>query len=161
MIDNRIAEFVRQYDRHTEEGNIHEAMKALGELHHACKELIVEVDEGAFYEEREKALDYLEFSASYLLDDGEEAGYRCKEVNLEPFCVKLADVAMVLSRPAPRPSRWVVLPFTSGSGKTMFRCGVCGRLSVTPDKACPDNWGCDRYTGYPPVGVKTTPKGFK
>lgn len=32
--------------------------------------------------------------------------------------------------------RWEVLEETSPSGRTLFRCGVCGRVSPTPDKRC-------------------------
>lgn len=34
---------------------------------------------------------------------------------------------------------WVTLPpgDTSPSGKTLFMCLVCGRISATPDKTCP------------------------
>lgn len=34
-------------------------------------------------------------------------------------------------------SRWQVLKETSASGKTMFRCLICKRVSPTPDKNCP------------------------
>lgn len=33
-------------------------------------------------------------------------------------------------------SRWVELYATSPSGKTLFVCRFCGRISPTPDKAC-------------------------
>lgn len=36
--------------------------------------------------------------------------------------------------------RWEVLAHTSPSGKTLFRCQLCGRESVGPDKWCPP--GC-------------------
>jgi rubrerythrin len=61
-------------------------------------------------------------------------------------------------------SRWFLLPFTSGSGKMLYRCGVCARLSHFPDKHCPDNYGCDEYDGdisKHPIGVNLPPEGFK
>lgn len=33
-------------------------------------------------------------------------------------------------------SRWIKLDETSPSGKTLFRCVICERVSPTPDKAC-------------------------
>lgn len=33
--------------------------------------------------------------------------------------------------------RWDTLEETSPSGKTLFKCRACGRVSPTPDKACP------------------------
>lgn len=33
-------------------------------------------------------------------------------------------------------SRWIKLDETSPSGKTLFRCVVCERVSPTPDKRC-------------------------
>ena len=33
-------------------------------------------------------------------------------------------------------ARWTILNETSPSGKTLFCCKVCGRISVTPDKGC-------------------------
>lgn len=50
-----------------------------------------------------------------------------------------------------RVSRWVTLEKTSPSGKTMFVCTVCGRMSVTPDKSCrtmadpEETWKCSSY----------------
>lgn len=44
--------------------------------------------------------------------------------------------------------RWVTLRRTSNSGKTLFVCTVCGRVSPTPDKECrtfedpEESWGC-------------------
>ena len=35
-------------------------------------------------------------------------------------------------------SRWVPLVATSPSGKTLFVCRMCGRMSPTPDKECKD-----------------------
>lgn len=98
---------------------------------------------------REEALEVLEIVRAEVRgpnDDGDpELGYS----DLWCWIRKLSDAGEVLAQPVPRNSRWVVLPFNSGSGKTLFRCGVCGRLSNTPDKRCPDKWGCDRYTGVP------------
>lgn len=34
-------------------------------------------------------------------------------------------------------SRWVPLYATTNSGKTLFVCIMCGRVSPTPDKTCP------------------------
>lgn len=45
-------------------------------------------------------------------------------------------------------TRWVRLVATSPSGKTLYVCTVCGRLSSTPDKACKtiedpeEKWQC-------------------
>jgi hypothetical protein len=41
--------------------------------------------------------------------------------------------------------RWEPIVRTSPSGKTLFVCLVCGRVSQTPDKACPpfENWTPD------------------
>ena len=41
-------------------------------------------------------------------------------------------------------SRWEYLEETSPSGKNLYRCVICGRISATPDKECktladPDN----------------------
>lgn len=33
-------------------------------------------------------------------------------------------------------SRWEMLSKTTSSGKTLFRCRSCGRISPTPDKRC-------------------------
>jgi len=33
--------------------------------------------------------------------------------------------------------RWQALEETSNSGKTLFRCLICERVSPTPDKECP------------------------
>lgn len=44
--------------------------------------------------------------------------------------------------------RWVTLRRTSNSGKTLFVCTVCGRVSPIPDKDCRtfedpgESWGC-------------------
>lgn len=35
-------------------------------------------------------------------------------------------------------SRWVELYATSPSGKTLFVCRMCGRISPTPDRNCPE-----------------------
>lgn len=35
-------------------------------------------------------------------------------------------------------SRWVPLYATTNSGKTLFVCLMCGRISTTPDKTCPE-----------------------
>lgn len=32
--------------------------------------------------------------------------------------------------------RWKLLPKTTPSGKSLFRCTICGRESPTPDKKC-------------------------
>ena len=45
----------------------------------------------------------------------------------------------------PKTSRWVVSSETTPSGKTLFKCGSCFRLSVGPDKKCPS--GCDAWDG--------------
>lgn len=34
-------------------------------------------------------------------------------------------------------NRWLELRATSNSGKTMFACRSCGRMSPVPDKDCP------------------------
>ena len=36
-----------------------------------------------------------------------------------------------------KPDRWMVLTRTSPSGKTLFQCRVCMRISIAPDKTCP------------------------
>lgn len=33
-------------------------------------------------------------------------------------------------------TRWTVMDTTSPSGRTMFKCGLCGRESYAPDKTC-------------------------
>lgn len=43
----------------------------------------------------------------------------------------------LLATPQARHASWQVLAQASPSGKQMFRCGTCGRESVTPDKYCP------------------------
>lgn len=35
-----------------------------------------------------------------------------------------------------KPKRWVELAETTPSGKMLFACTSCGRISVTPDKTC-------------------------
>lgn len=45
-------------------------------------------------------------------------------------------------------SRWVPIVATSNSGKKQFVCLCCGRVSVTPDKHCPEN-ARTFYPGYP------------
>ncbi len=40
-------------------------------------------------------------------------------------------------------NRWIEISQTSPSGKMMFSCRSCGRVSVTPDKDCPK--GIDVY----------------
>lgn len=91
---------------------------------------------------REEALSVLEAAQERMNGAGP---YTTDSVSFR----ELTEAAQILAQPVPRNSRWVVLPFNSGSGKTMWRCGICGRLSNTPDKRCPDKWGCDRYTGLP------------
>lgn len=39
-------------------------------------------------------------------------------------------------------TRWHVLPYTSGSGRILFACTECGRISPTPDKVC-SSTGCN------------------
>jgi hypothetical protein len=34
-------------------------------------------------------------------------------------------------------TRWVMLRKTSPSGKTLFSCKCCGRVSIAPDATCP------------------------
>jgi len=44
--------------------------------------------------------------------------------------------------------RWIMSPNecpTSPSGKTMFKCRICGRLSVTPDKWCEGSLVCEQW----------------
>lgn len=48
---------------------------------------------------------------------------------------------------AEREYRWTQLRITSNSGKTLFSCKCCGRISPTPDKTCNtqhDGWGAAR-----------------
>lgn len=33
-------------------------------------------------------------------------------------------------------TRWIMLPYTSTSGKLLFQCDQCMRISATPDKVC-------------------------
>jgi hypothetical protein len=45
-------------------------------------------------------------------------------------------------QPPPPPSRWARLgDRVSPSGKTLYRCGGCGRDSAMPDKSCPAGCG--------------------
>ena len=49
-----------------------------------------------------------------------------------------ADAAVVQFRKRTNSTgRWVMLAATTPSGKTLFMCSVCGRISPTPDKRCP------------------------
>jgi hypothetical protein len=56
-----------------------------------------------------------------------------------------------------RASRWVITGYTSPSGKILFRCGVCGRVSTTPDKNCNSSWKCGDWSPGPPVGIREPP----
>lgn len=38
--------------------------------------------------------------------------------------------------PKVRVSNWAVMDETSPSGKVLFKCVICGRISTTPDKMC-------------------------
>lgn len=50
----------------------------------------------------------------------------------------------------PPTSRWVRIERTSPSGKSLFVCTVCGRMSVAPDKTChtledpEESWNCSQ-----------------
>jgi hypothetical protein len=48
-----------------------------------------------------------------------------------------ADQAVLAYRERCARPRWVKLNCTSPSGKTLFVCRYCGRVSATPDKSCP------------------------
>lgn len=114
---------------------------------------------------REEALDVMnkvleaseghEVSILWDLDDSGLELHDCWD-----WCVTLARAAQVLAQPVPCNSRWVILPFNSGSGKTLWRCGVCGRLSNTPDKRCPDKWPCEEYDGEPGI-MNPAPEDFR
>ena len=41
--------------------------------------------------------------------------------------------------------RWTLLPNTSPSGKMLFQCKYCGRITTTPDKTC--NNACETKEG--------------
>lgn len=51
----------------------------------------------------------------------------------------------------PEADRWVMLVATSPSGKTLFSCRCCGRVSPTPDKGCKtyadptETWKCSAW----------------
>lgn len=64
-----------------------------------------------------------------------------------------------------RKARWTILDETSPSGKTLFVCKVCGRVSVTPDKNCRtisdprESLGCSEWPNHPKqlsVGARMT-----
>ncbi len=76
---------------------------------------------------------------------------RCNHAEslLDAFAHDLIDAAKERLR------RWAVLRRTSNSGKTLFVCKCCGRVSPLPDKTCktigdPDSgetWGCSGWKG--------------
>lgn len=41
-------------------------------------------------------------------------------------------------------SRWVTIRRTTPSGKTLFFCRSCERVSISPDKYCPDE-SCEHW----------------
>ncbi len=55
-------------------------------------------------------------------------------------------VAVLRDAPQQAEPRWTVLRFVSNSGRTLFGCGHCGRVSQTPDKECPA--GCPVEPSY-------------
>jgi hypothetical protein len=143
--------------KHLESGALEEHLTVKGmvcyqALLKAAEELALP-ERDIFGQSREDALDMVEMAREFevqgALDD-----FPLDDV------ARLIEAAETLARPLPRESRWVVLPFTSNSGKTLFRCGVCGRLSNTPDKGCPDKWPCEEFTGEPGI-MNPAPEGFK
>ena len=42
-------------------------------------------------------------------------------------------------------TRWTVLKEVSPSGKTLFKCNVCGRVSQTPEKSCDNSFACEFF----------------
>lgn len=52
-------------------------------------------------------------------------------------------------------SRWTMLNETSPSGKQLFCCRVCGRISITPDRGCKtiadphESLGCSKWPKHP------------
>jgi hypothetical protein len=54
-------------------------------------------------------------------------------------------------------SRWILLTETSNSGKQLFQCKVCGRISPIPDKDCKtiqdgyEAMGCSLYPNHPKI----------
>ncbi len=105
---------------------------------------------------RDMALEIVENARTHVTGAGVH-GPDCDE--LYGWCVDLVQAAEVLAQPAP--DRWVVTGLTTKSGQAFFRCGVCGRLSETPDENCPEayagRWGCNEWAGEMPVEIKTPP----
>lgn len=65
----------------------------------------------------------------------------------EALAARYADSVVFGSRARLSPertyaSRWQRIVATSPSGKTQWVCGVCGRVSLTPDKHCPKLLRC-------------------
>ena len=150
-----VERILERFDANSAVDLVHDALGNMNELMAVCRKLVE--TEAVDRDEREAALNNIEIARAHL-DSGalEEhlsvKGMVCHQAVLE--------AAEVLARPVPRASRWVVLPFTSGSGKMLFRCGVCGRLSNTPDKRCQDKWGCEEYDGEPGM-MNPAPEGFR
>lgn len=59
------------------------------------------------------------------------------EFNTTENKYRVVDVLEILATQ----SRWVPIIATSPSGKRQWVCRCCGRVSVTPDKNCPENIG--------------------
>ena len=59
--------------------------------------------------------------------------------------------------------RWTKLAATSRSGKTLFSCSSCGRVSPTPDKSCESSrsefWASPWATDHLPCGAKPVARG--
>ena len=66
------------------------------------------------------------WSAYQYAVDGDEI------TRVEALQNEIADLKMRLGEL----SRWVVIDRKSNSGKTLFVCTSCGRVSQTPDKTC-------------------------
>jgi hypothetical protein len=147
---------LQMFDANQSADLVHDALGNMNELMTPCRRFVE--PEAVDRDEREEALGVVE--RAHLIAGVDfhfpDLGYD----DLRDWFRDLLGAAETLAQPVPRASRWVVLPFTSGSGKILFRCGVCGRLSNTPDISCPDKWGCETYDGQPGM-MNPAPEGFK
>ena len=82
------------------------------------------------------------------LQDSVETFEKASEVAMEDAERAEAEVERLRED---RHNRWVTLRATSSSGKTLFSCKCCGRVSLTPDNECRtfadpgERWACSAW----------------
>jgi len=79
-------------------------------------------------------------SAAILMTEFDDEGRpHIDEVGIKNLRRMLAPLGYHVTRPF---ARWELLDETTPSGKRLFRCLVCDRVSPTPDKRCPGAVNC-------------------